>query len=63
MFYSWSAQSDQLWAPATQPGTASIILPSQAILGLGLGLASPPPPSQPFPCLGWGALLSAWVTE
>lgn len=34
MFYSWPTHSDQLPAPATQPGTASIILPCRASLGL-----------------------------
>lgn len=57
MFYSWPAQSHQLPAPATRPGTASIILPSQAILGLGL--ASPPPSSRPLSLPGLGALVQA----
>lgn len=58
MFYSWPAGSHQLPAPATGPSTASIILPSQAILGLGL--ASPPPSSRPLslPGWGWGGFLS-----
>lgn len=55
-----ATQSHQLPVPATQPSTASIILPSQAILGLGLGLASTPCHPGPSPCLGWGALVLAW---
>lgn len=53
-----ATQSHQLPVPATQPGTASIILPSQAILGLGLALT----PCHPGPslCLGLGALVLAW---
>lgn len=61
MFYSRPARSHQLPAPATQPGTASIILPSQAILGLGLGwgLASPPPSFRPLSLPGVGGAFQA----
>lgn len=53
-----ATQSHQLPVPATQPGTASIILPSWAILGLGLALT--PCHAGPSPCLGWRALVLAW---
>lgn len=61
MFYSWPAQSHQLPAPATRPGTASIILPSQAILGWGL--ASLPHHQGPFPAWVWGWVLAQALND